>query len=80
MDFSFGEEEQAVSELARKILEDQATNERLKELEASEAAYDETLRGGWTVPGLARVSRRCSVSAPPRSRRHRGGPRAACPR
>ena len=43
MDFSFGEEEQAVSELARKILEDQATNERLKELEASEAANDETL-------------------------------------
>ena len=43
MDFSFREEEQAVAELARKILEDQATNERKKELEASEAPYDSTL-------------------------------------
>jgi len=43
VDFSFREEEQAVTELARKILEDQATNERLKELEASEAPYDPTL-------------------------------------
>jgi alkylation response protein AidB-like acyl-CoA dehydrogenase len=32
-----------VVELARKILEDQATNERKKELEASEAPYDSTL-------------------------------------
>ncbi len=40
MDFSFREEEQAVTELARKILEDHATNERMKELEASEAPYD----------------------------------------
>jgi alkylation response protein AidB-like acyl-CoA dehydrogenase len=40
MDFEFGEEEQAVAELARTILEDHATNERLKELEASEAPYD----------------------------------------
>jgi alkylation response protein AidB-like acyl-CoA dehydrogenase len=40
VDFSFREEEQAVAELARKILGDQATNERLKELEASEAPYD----------------------------------------
>jgi alkylation response protein AidB-like acyl-CoA dehydrogenase len=40
MDFGFGEEEQAVAELARTILEDHATNERLKELEASEAPYD----------------------------------------
>ena len=43
MDFSFQEEEQAVAELAREILEDQATNERMKELEASEAPYDSTL-------------------------------------
>lgn len=43
MDFSYEEEEQAVAELARKILEDQATNERLKELEAGDAPYDETL-------------------------------------
>jgi hypothetical protein len=43
MDFGFGEEEQAVAELARKILEDQATNERMKELEASAAPYDGAL-------------------------------------
>ena len=43
MDFSFQEEEQAVAELAREILEDQATNERMKELEASAAPYDSTL-------------------------------------
>jgi len=43
VDFSFREEEQAVAELARKILEDHATNERLKQLEASGAACDETL-------------------------------------
>jgi len=40
VDFSFREEEQAVSELARKILGDHATNERMKELEANEAPYD----------------------------------------
>lgn len=43
MDFGFQDEEQAVVELARKILEDQATNERMKEIEASEAPYDSTL-------------------------------------
>lgn len=43
MDFSFLEEEQAVAELARTILEDQATNERMKELAASEAPYDAAL-------------------------------------
>ncbi len=43
MDFDFREEEQAVADLARKILEDQATNDRLKELEAQGAPWDETL-------------------------------------
>jgi len=43
MDFTFAEEEQAVAELARKILEDQATNERLKEIEAGDAPWDEAL-------------------------------------
>jgi alkylation response protein AidB-like acyl-CoA dehydrogenase len=43
VDFSFREEEQAVTELARTILGDHATNERMKELEASEAPYDATL-------------------------------------
>lgn len=43
MDFNYDEEEQAVAELARKILEDHATNERLKELEAGSAPYDDAL-------------------------------------
>jgi alkylation response protein AidB-like acyl-CoA dehydrogenase len=43
MDFSTREEEQAVAELARTILEDQATNDRLKELEAGDAPYDDKL-------------------------------------
>jgi alkylation response protein AidB-like acyl-CoA dehydrogenase len=43
VDFSLREEEQAVTELARKILEDGATNERLKEFEASGEPYDRTL-------------------------------------
>lgn len=43
MDFSFQEEEQAVADLAREILEDHATNERMKELEAREAPYDTAL-------------------------------------
>jgi alkylation response protein AidB-like acyl-CoA dehydrogenase len=43
MDFSIEENEQAVVELAREILEDQATNDRLKELDAKETAYDDTL-------------------------------------
>jgi len=43
MDFSLREDEQAVVELARKILEDHATNERMKDLEASDAPYDRAL-------------------------------------
>ena len=37
MDFEFNEEEKSVSELARKILVDLITNERLKDLEARAA-------------------------------------------
>jgi alkylation response protein AidB-like acyl-CoA dehydrogenase len=43
VDFGFREEEQAVAELARQILEDLATNERLKEHEAGGAPYDGVL-------------------------------------
>jgi alkylation response protein AidB-like acyl-CoA dehydrogenase len=43
VDFSFEEEEQAVAELAREILGDHATNERMKELAASEEPFDATL-------------------------------------
>lgn len=40
MDFAIREDEQAVVELARKILGDLATNERLKAVESSGEAYD----------------------------------------
>ena len=43
MDFSIREEDQAVVDLARKILTDFATNERLKEREAGETPYDTEL-------------------------------------
>lgn len=43
MDFSFAEEEQAAAGLARTILVDHATNERLKAHEASGAPYDREL-------------------------------------
>jgi alkylation response protein AidB-like acyl-CoA dehydrogenase len=43
VEFSIEEEEQAVVELAREILEDHSTNERKKELEAGEAPYDTPL-------------------------------------
>jgi alkylation response protein AidB-like acyl-CoA dehydrogenase len=43
VDFAFREEEQAVADLARKILEDHATNERLKQHEASGVAWDAAL-------------------------------------
>lgn len=36
MDFNFTDEERSVSELARKILEDLVTNEKLKTLEANQ--------------------------------------------
>ena len=45
MDFNIHEEEKAVVELARKILEDHATNERLRELEAGNATHDSELWG-----------------------------------
>ena len=40
MDFDFTEEERSVSELARKILEDLVTNERLKSLDAEGETFD----------------------------------------
>ncbi len=43
MDFNFGEEDQTVGDLARTILEDHATNERLREIERAGAPYDEHL-------------------------------------
>ncbi len=43
MDFRFAEEDQAVAELARKILVDKVTNERLKEVEALSPVFDANL-------------------------------------
>jgi alkylation response protein AidB-like acyl-CoA dehydrogenase len=40
MDFRFAEEDKTVAELARKILEENVTNERLKEIEASAMVFD----------------------------------------
>lgn len=40
MDFSFTEEQEALGGLARQIMEDQATHERLKQVEASDDRYD----------------------------------------
>jgi 3-oxocholest-4-en-26-oyl-CoA dehydrogenase beta subunit len=43
MDFTFTEEQETVSKLARDVLERRATPERLTELEAGECRYDATL-------------------------------------
>jgi alkylation response protein AidB-like acyl-CoA dehydrogenase len=43
MDFSLSEEQNAVRELARKILEDLASNERLKRVEAADPVFDREL-------------------------------------
>jgi alkylation response protein AidB-like acyl-CoA dehydrogenase len=43
MDFSFSDEQNELRELARKILGDLATNDRLKDVEASSPSFDEEL-------------------------------------
>ncbi|MEE2672232.1 MAG: acyl-CoA dehydrogenase family protein [Myxococcota bacterium] len=43
MDFSYTDEQNEVRELARKILGDLATNERLKDIEAKQPVFDEQL-------------------------------------
>lgn len=43
MDFAFSEEQEAVRDLAKQILEGQVTHERLKELEAGEERFDRKL-------------------------------------
>jgi alkylation response protein AidB-like acyl-CoA dehydrogenase len=43
MDFSFSEEQEAVRDLAKQILEGQVTHERLKELEAGDERFDRKL-------------------------------------
>ena len=46
MDFRFSEEEQAVADLARQILADQVTNERLKDIESKPEVFDAEV---WTA-------------------------------
>ena len=43
MDFSYSETQQEVQNLARKILEDLVTNDRLKEVEATDEVFDRAL-------------------------------------
>jgi alkylation response protein AidB-like acyl-CoA dehydrogenase len=45
MDFSYTDEQNELRELARKILGDLATNERLKDIEAKQPVFDEQLWG-----------------------------------
>ncbi|WP_406448190.1 acyl-CoA/acyl-ACP dehydrogenase [Streptomyces sp. NBC_00876] len=52
MDFSLGEELEAVRDLAREILTDRATPERLREVESSPARVDETLWADLASAGL----------------------------
>jgi alkylation response protein AidB-like acyl-CoA dehydrogenase len=43
MDFSFTEEQEAVRDLAKQIMEDKSTHERLKEIDSSEDRFDKSL-------------------------------------
>ncbi|MFB6988209.1 MULTISPECIES: acyl-CoA dehydrogenase family protein [unclassified Streptomyces] len=52
MDFSLGEELEAVRDLAREIFTDRATPERLREVETSPARVDERLWGDLAAAGL----------------------------
>ncbi len=56
MDFSLTEEQTAVRDLARKILEDLATNERLKEVEAAQPVFDCELYGELAKANLLGVA------------------------
>ncbi len=52
MDFSYSEDEQALRELARKILDDHITQERLREVEASQDRID---RKAWSALAQANL-------------------------
>lgn len=56
MDFRFAEEDQAVAELARKILADKVTNERLKEIEAASPVFDADLWRAFAEANLLGVA------------------------
>ena len=78
MDFAFTEEQDAVRELAARILGDLSTPERLKEVEATEDRIDRKLwaelgSAGLLGRGPAGVVRRCRTRVPGRRHRGRGG-------
>ncbi|HMC41756.1 MAG TPA: acyl-CoA dehydrogenase family protein [Acidimicrobiales bacterium] len=56
MDFSFTEEQEAVGDLARQILEGQVTQERLKQLETAGAPYDERAWAELAKAGLLGIA------------------------
>ncbi|MGA8515302.1 MAG: acyl-CoA dehydrogenase family protein, partial [Burkholderiaceae bacterium] len=56
MDFSFSEEQQAVSDLAAQILGDQSTNDALKAHEASGEAYPAGLWSALADAGLLGIA------------------------
>ncbi len=56
MDFSLSEEQLALRDLARTILEDIATNERLKEIESKDPVFDEKLWGELAKANLVGVA------------------------
>lgn len=56
MDFSFNEEQEAVRELAARILGDLSTPDRLKEIEATEERIDRKLWGELADAGLLGIS------------------------
>ncbi|MCP5042958.1 MAG: acyl-CoA/acyl-ACP dehydrogenase [bacterium] len=55
MDFSLSEEQQELQALARQILEDQTSNERLREIEAGGERFDAKLWGDLAEAGLLGV-------------------------
>ncbi len=61
MDFSFNEEQQAVSDLARQILEDQLGNEALKAFERTDEAYPAELWSALAGAGLVGIALREDV-------------------
>jgi acyl-CoA dehydrogenase len=70
MDFSLSEEQQEVRDLARKILEDRCSHERLKQVEASAQGVDlelwrELARANLLGVGCETPAAATSASSPP---------------
>ena len=56
MDFSFSEEQNEIQGLARQILSDKVTHERLKEIEAEPDWFDRDLWGELAKAGLVGIA------------------------